>query len=98
MLSPANTDHDSRSCGDHCAFLRRAAEDPRFRASLEADAQAALAEYGLSVDPEMIPTKVTIPSAESILDLNDEASNPDQRRPDGGLAPWVPLFGTVAGK
>ncbi len=91
MLSPASTDHDSLSRGDHSAFLRRVAHDPGFRASLETDAQAALAGYGLNVDPAQIPARVTIPSAESILDiLIDEDADPE-RKPD--IRPWVPFFG-----
>ncbi len=92
MLSSASTDHDSLSRGDHSAFLRRAAHDPRFRASLEADAQAALAEYGLSVDPEQIPTRVTIPSAESMLDIliDVEDDRSGNRHPTDKF--WMPLF------
>ena len=90
MLSPASTDHESHSWGDYSVFLRRAAHDPRFRASLEADAQAALADYGLSVDPEQIPTRVTIPSPESILDiLNDESSDTSD---SADVFRWQPLF------
>ncbi len=80
MLSPANTHHDRISSG-HYAFLRRAAHDPRFLAALEADPQAALAKYGLSVDPDEIPTRVTPPSAEHILDiLIDVEDEPEDRK------------------
>ena len=67
MSSLASTSHPSPSHGDQLAFLRRAAQDPAFLASIESDPQAAFSEYGLSVDSEQIPSKVTPPSAESIL-------------------------------
>lgn len=91
MLSPASTAHDSLSRGDHRAFLHRAAHDPRFRASLETDAQAALAEYGLNVDSEQIPIQVKIPSAESILDTLIDVEEDDS---GGNRLPgvWQPLF------
>ena len=88
MLSPVSTSYESTGEG-HLAFLR-ATQDDRFRAALEADPQAALAEYGLSVDPDEIPSNVTLPNAESILDtlidIDDESA--DRMR-----KPWFGFFG-----
>ncbi len=84
MLSPTNN-------ADHGAFLHRAAHDAAFRAALMADPQPALAEYGLSVAPEQIPSEVTIPTAESILDtLIDAEDGDDSQR----YRPWMwPIAG-----
>ncbi len=91
MLSPASTIDDSVSSG-HGAFLHRAAHDPQFRAALEANPQAALAEFGMNVDPEQIPSQVTIPSAERILDmLIDVEEDKSSRAPDT-LFPWLALI------
>ncbi len=79
MLSPASN-QDMSSRGHYRAFLHRAAHDPRFLDALEADPQAALAEFGLSVDSEQIPARVTPPSAESILDVLIDVEAEDKRR------------------
>ncbi len=82
MLSQASTSQNYSSVGGHMAFLRRVTEDDRFRAALEADPQAALAEFGLSVEAGQVPSKVSIPTAEGILDVlaDDESSDPDSVR------------------
>ncbi len=89
MLSPASTTSDSFSRG-HGAFLHRAAHDPLFRTALEADPQAALAEFGLSVDPEQIPSSVSIPNAHSILDVLVDVE--DDKDDDRTHWPWFGLF------
>ncbi len=89
MASLTSTHSDSLS-RDHDAFLHRVASDPRFRTALEADPQAALAECGLHVDPEQVPSKVTIPSAESILDVLGEDADAEEKR---SIFPWIPLLG-----
>ncbi len=80
MLSPASN-QDMSSRGHYRAFLHRAAHDPHFLDALEADPQAALAEFGLNVDPEQIPSRVTPPSCESILDVLIDAEEDPERRP-----------------
>ncbi len=80
MLSPASIHHDELSRGHYRAFLHRAAHDPGFLAALEADPQAALAEYDLSVDPEQIPSKVTPPSEESLLDVLIDVEDDEKQR------------------
>ena len=79
MLSPSSTHGDSLPCGHH-AFLRRAAHDPQFLDALQTDPQAALAEYGLSVDPEQIPDRVAPPSSERILDVLIDVEDEDKKR------------------
>ena len=69
MLSPASTSHDSPSTGGQLAFLRRITHDGEFRARVESDPQTALDEYGLHVDPEDVPTKVTLPRGEALLEI-----------------------------
>ncbi len=80
MLSPASTHHDKLSRGHYHAFLHRAAHDPGFLTALEADPQAALAEFGLSVDRAQIPDRVTPPSEESILDILIDVEDDDGDR------------------
>ncbi len=94
MLSTVSTRHPSLSPGDDLAFLHRAAHDPRFRASLETNPRAALAEYGLSVEADQIPSKVTPPSAESILDVLVDVESDDQDRRSNRL-PWAPWLGSA---
>ncbi len=94
MMSPANATDDSPSQG-HGAFLHRAAHDPLFRTALETDPQAALAEYGLSVDPEQIPSQVTLPGLESLRHFvsPEDAKDPDD--PDDiDLVPWLWVVGS----
>lgn len=76
MLNPASTDHKTAPAG-HVAFLRRVTTDEQFRLALEADPEAAFAEYGLHVDSEQLPSEVRIPSAESILDALIDAEDED---------------------
>ncbi|MEM7585912.1 MAG: NHLP-related RiPP peptide [Acidobacteriota bacterium] len=52
--------------GGQLALLNRVAYDDAFRAELEANPQAALAQLGLDVDPSVIPDKVTLPSEEAM--------------------------------
>ena len=82
MLNQTSTSQNNHSARGQMAFLRRVTEDDRFRSALEADAQAALAEFGLSVDSEQIPSKVEIPSPESVLDvlIDAEDSDPESAR------------------
>ncbi len=77
MLSSASTSYETPSDG-HLAFLTRVAHDPEFRAALEADPRAALASFGLSVGSEDIPSTVTLPSAENILDVLIDTEDQDQ--------------------
>ena len=93
MLSPASTFDDSFASG-HGAFLHRAAHDPQFRAALEADPQTALAEYGLSVDPEQIPSEVTLPNAENILASFIDVEDPKDPNDPTKAPPWMWLVGT----
>ncbi len=66
MTTLSSSQSDSFSNEGQLAFLSRVAHDDRFRAELEADPQAALAQYGLDVDPSQIPSEVTLPSEEAI--------------------------------
>ncbi len=86
MLSSASTNQENPSA----AFLHRAAHDPEFRAALEANPRAALTDCGLSAGTEQIPSMVTLPSAESILDvlIDVEEDRGDHR----GLPPWHGFF------
>lgn len=47
-------------------LLDRLATDDEFRASMEADPVAAFAEYGFTVDREIAPPKVSLPSKDEI--------------------------------
>ncbi len=82
MLSPTSTPDDRLSRGHYHAFLHRAAHDPRFLDALEADPQAALAEFGLSVDSAEIPERVTPPNAERILDVLIDVEDDQRRDPE----------------
>ncbi len=91
MMSPANATDDTSQ--GHGAFLHRAAHDPLFRTALETDPQAALAEYGLSVDPEQIPSQVTLPETASLLNLVSTEDSSDPNDPDDiDRIPWVWLI------
>ncbi len=92
MLSPANTTYETATGGEHLAFLRRAAHDSDFRAALEADPRAALAGYGLSVNAEQLPSRVTLPSGESVLDaLIDVEEDPED---NSTHFMWAAFFGS----
>lgn len=72
MMSPVSTNRNSLPEGGQLAFFRRIAHDGRFRAKLETDPRAALAEYGLHVDPQDTPERVSLPGLEELgegLDL-----------------------------
>ena len=66
MLSPANTNLSTVPSGGQLAFLRRIAEDDQFRAEVEADPQAKLAEFGLQIDRGHLPAQVTLPETEAL--------------------------------
>ena len=66
MMLSQTISKDLSSSGQ-MAFLRRITQDDGFRSALEADPQAALAEYGLHVDPNEIPSEVTLPNRPEIL-------------------------------
>jgi hypothetical protein len=74
------------------AFLRRVTEDDRFRATLEADPQAALAQFGLSVEADQIPSEVTIPNLESISDVLMSSQDQEDETDQSGLMPWMGLI------
>ena len=87
MLNPVSDYQSSRPSGGQLAFLRRVSRDDSFRADLEADPQAALAEYGLHVDPATIPARVALPDENAILDvLGGEES-------EGPLLEWAGWLG-----
>ena len=95
MLSPASIDRDSSYGSEHYAFLQRAAHDSQFRAALEENPRAALAEFGLHLDPEQIPSQVTLPNAANILDVLIDVEDPDTDRsgpPDRFM--WYGFLGT----
>lgn len=52
-------------------LLDRLATDDEFRARMEADPVAALAEYGFHVDPTIAPYAVMLPSKEHIRENAD---------------------------
>ncbi len=70
MLDSTSTKQPSNS--GQLAFLRRVSEDDRFRAELVSDPQAALAQFGLQVDPAQIPESVCIPQQAALQDLFDD--------------------------
>lgn len=43
-------------------LLERLSTDDEFRARMEADPIAAFAEYGFTIDPEIAPRKIELPS------------------------------------
>lgn len=90
MLNPASTHYDRLPSGGQLAFLRRVARDEDFRAALEADPGAALAEYGLEVDAKDVPRNVRLPKEEAILDILIYSGD-DQSRQDTG---WFGLLGS----
>ncbi len=47
-------------------LLDRLATDDEFRASMEADPVAAFAKYGFTIDREIAPGKVELPSKDEI--------------------------------
>lgn len=49
-------------------LLDRLATDDEFRARVETDPVAALAEYGFEIDPKIAPYAVKLPSKEHIRD------------------------------
>ena len=76
----ASTSHSSTSSHGQLAILRQAAQDDHFRAALAADPEAVLARYGLQVDPDQIPSRITLPSKEAIQgclgDLGEDSDDP----------------------
>lgn len=74
MMSLASHSHSSPSATEgQLAFLQRIAHDDQFRADVEADPQAKLAEFGLHIDREDLPAHVALPGKdvvrESVLGL-----------------------------
>lgn len=51
---------------EYVAFLEKLATDDRFRAQLEGSPVETLAEHGIEVDPDDIPSKVVLPSKEGL--------------------------------
>lgn len=67
MMSTANmSDIASTSPQTRLAFLRSLAENDGFRAELERNPAAALASFGLHVESEQIPARVSLPNKEDI--------------------------------
>ncbi len=64
MMSPVTFDSSSSSSGGQLAFLHRIADDDHFRAEVEADPRGKLAEFGLHVEPQDLPSHVTLPEKE----------------------------------
>ncbi len=95
MLNPTSTSHENISGGGQMAFLRRLTQDDRFRATLEADPQASLAEYGLNVDPGQLPSKVTLPKAESILGILNDTDDVGGDGHDDDLFSWFGYIGSA---
>lgn len=52
-------------------LLERLASDDDFRARMEKEPVAALAEYGFVIDPEIAPSNVALPSKEHIKENAD---------------------------
>lgn len=85
MMSPAVTDLSSVPSGGQLAFLRRVASDDQFRAEVEADPQAKLAEFGLHIAEDDLPTRVTLPGKSALGDSVLEASSGPPLRWNGFL-------------
>ena len=68
MTRPEMTRPSTSPSEGQLAFLHRIAHDDRFRAEVEADPGAKLAEFGLRVDPENLPSEVRLPSKQAIRD------------------------------
>ena len=68
MMSPATTDLSPFASSGQLAFLRRLADDDCFRAEVEVDPQAKLAEYGLHIDPADLPAEVRLPPKQAVQD------------------------------
>lgn len=89
MLSPASTNPDSLTSGGQLAFLRRITRDDQFRAKLENHPQAAMAEYGLKIEPEALPASVTLPGMAS---LREGLVDFEQRCGARDLLRWLGFF------
>ncbi len=66
MMSTASMSTASTSPQTRLAFLRSLAENDGFRAELERNPAAALATFGLHVDSEQIPARVSLPNKEEV--------------------------------
>ncbi len=86
-MSPASTSYDTAAQEGQLAFLYRITHDDQFRTRLQTRPHDALAEYGLHLDPEDLPQKVTLPSKEALRDSPLEADLPEWVR-------WYGFFGT----
>ncbi len=58
-------------------IVQRLATDDAFRDEFESEPAAALAEYGIAVDPEKVPESVELPPKEELADLVEVAGEPD---------------------
>ena len=52
-------------------LLERLASDDDFRARMEKEPVAALADYGFVIDPEIAPARITLPSKDDIKENSD---------------------------
>ncbi len=66
MTTQLMSESNCLSNGGQTAFLNRVARDDGFRAELEANPLAALAQYELEIDPSLVPAKVTLPSLDEL--------------------------------
>ncbi len=64
------------------AFAARLAEDDAFRAHVAEDPRAALAEYGLSEEPGLIPEVVALPAKEELAALRLETEPEPEPEPE----------------
>ena len=62
------------------AFAVRLAEDDSFRALVADDAEAALAEYGLT-GPGLVPDEVVLPDKAALVALGFEGRQPQPPKP-----------------
>jgi hypothetical protein len=78
------------------AFTARLAEDEAFRLRVAEDPRAALAEYGLPEEPDVIPDVVELPSKEELaalgLDKKPEPKPPKPAPPEPTVPVSVQLF------
>ena len=60
---------------NHADLLRRASSDEGFRRELERDPAAALAGFGIQIDPEQVPDKVALPTEDEFRMSLDSVDN-----------------------
>jgi hypothetical protein len=75
------------------AFAARLAEDDDFRALVAENPRAALAEYGLRVEPGLIPDVVELPAKEQLAPLGfpKKTPEPPPPQPPEPPSPDVPI-------